>query len=422
MSEQHLQSSPLQLPRSYPDRLRPDRPQRLYTLDALRGFAIIAIMLFHATDTFHLKLEQPFLLDMFAFADAGVEFFFVLSGFILVWVYGHRLGRGGLGKGGLGKECDRGSQSHTWGRTWFSFMLKRCLRIYPFYWLVNLAVMPLYLLMPTAGTSDKREFAVILKSFLLVPQLQSPILVVAWFLSYILLFYAVFGLLIALQPKVSLPIITSWLVLSVLFNLRNYIAGTGGGPANFFWPHFFLSLYGIEFAAGGLMAFWLTSHRLKRAECNAFFTYGAIAFIVFGLIDNYVLNGNNSFMMQGYEFAAYGVTSVFLIGGIAASESEANRFDVPPSLPVKWLLQSPTWIGAASYAILLTHYLVLSLGVKVLARLNLNAVQLNIGGIFCCLLACLVGWLSHRYVERPCVRLASLGVQRLQRGADTRWS
>ncbi|MGB5916725.1 MAG: acyltransferase, partial [Phormidesmis sp.] len=320
------------------------------------------------------------------------------------------------------QEHSSGSKRHTWRHTWFSFMLKRCLRIYPFYWLVNLAVMPLYLLMPTAGTSDKREFAVILKSFLLVPQLQSPILVVAWFLSYILLFYAVFGLLIALQPKVSLPIITSWLVLSVLFNLRNYIAGTGGGPANFFWPHFFLSLYGIEFAAGGLMAFWLTSHRLKRAECNAFFTYGAIAFIVFGLIDNYVLNGNNSFMMQGYEFAAYGVTSVFLIGGIAASESEANRFDVPPSLPVKWLLQSPTWIGAASYAILLTHYLVLSLGVKVLARLNLNAVQLNIGGIFCCLLACLVGWLSHRYVERPCVRLASLGVQRLQRGADTRWS
>jgi len=391
----------------------------------LRGFAIIAIMLFHATDTFHLKLEQPFLLDIFAFADAGVEFFFVLSGFILVWVYGDRLGKGGdrgsQGHSSGSQEHSSGSQRHTWRHTWFSFMLKRCLRIYPFYWLVNLVVIPLYLLMPTAGTSAQREFAVILKSFLLVPQPQSPILVVAWFLSYILLFYALFGLLLALKPKVSLPIIGSWLVLSALFNLSYYIAGTD--PASsYFWPHFFLSLYGIEFAAGGLMAFWLISHRLKRAWCNAFFTYGAIALIIFGLIDNYVFKGNNSFLMQGYEFAAYGVASVFLIGGIAASESEANRFDAPPSLPVKWLLRSPTWIGAASYAILLTHYLVLSLGVKVLARLNLNAVQLNIGGVFCCLLACFVGWLSYRYVERPCVRLASWGVQRLQRGPDTRWS
>ncbi len=387
--------------------------KRLYTLDALRGLAIIAIMLFHATDTFHLKLGQPFLLDIFAFADAGVEFFFVLSGFVLVWVYAHDLGRR--------RDHRPESRAQNKGQTWFSFMLKRCLRIYPFYWLVNLAVIPLYFLMPTADTASQREFSVILKSLLLVPQQSAPILVVAWFLSYILFFSALFGLLIALKPKISLPIITSWLALSVLFNFNNYIVGTG--QTNFsFWPRFLLSLYGIEFAAGGLMAFWLVSHGLSRSWRSVFFSYGVLAFLIFGWIDNYVLNGDNSFTMQGYEFLAYGVASVLLIGGIAASEHDSNRSGALPSVPIRWLRRLPTWIGAASYAILLTHYLVLSLGVKILAKLNLNAVQLNIGGILCCLLACLVGWLSHRYVERPCFRLACWGVQRLQRRADTGYS
>lgn len=377
----------------------PLHPSRLHTLDTLRGIAILLILMFHATDTF-IKLDQTFLLNIFRFADAGVEFFFVLSGFTLVWVHARDLGQRG-GRPGL---------------TWQSFLLKRCLRIYPFYWLVTLAIIPLYLVIPAFGENSKRNIGVILKSLLLIPQQQESILAVAWFLSYILLFYGLFSLLIALKPKISLSIWGSWLALSVAFNIVSYTTGWGQGDG-YFWLRFFLSLYGIEFAAGGLMAYWLIYHRPKRTWRTACLGYGILAFIVFGLIDDYPLKGFNSPMMQGYEFITYGVASVFLIGGMAASECEAKRPGGKPSRAVEWLQRSPHWLGAASYAIFLTHFPILLLGIKLLSKLKLGALQANIGGIFCCLLACLAGWLSYRYVERPVNKLVRSGVQQWQEGS-----
>lgn len=375
-------------------------PIRLRTLDALRGLATLLILLFHATDTFQRDLDQPFLLNIFSFADAGVEFFFVLSGFTLVWVYIDKLGKGGK------------------GRAWCSFMLKRCLRIYPFYWVVTLCLTALYLLLPSLSTAYKRSFEVIVKSLLLMPQPLSPILAVAWFLSYIMLFYAIFGILIAFRPKTSLPIVTGWLILSIFFNIGVYTTGwgqQGERSSGYFWLSFLLSLYAIEFAAGGLMAFWLARHRPKQTWKRICLSYGILAFVVFGLIDDYVFNGANTAVMQGYEFITYGVAAVFLVGSIAASDREVVQLGRQPSGVVKWLLRLPKWLGAASYATFLTHYPVLSIGIKLLTKLNLSAIQLNLAGVLCCLLPCLVGWISYQYIERPLNRFILSGVSCWQR-------
>ncbi len=375
-----------------------EQPVRLYTLDAIRGLAILLIMLFHATEISNLNLNQPFLLNSFKFADAGVATFFVLSGFTLTWVYAPNFGK---------------------GISWRSYMLKRCLRICPFYWLITLAVLPVYFLLPTFGKGNETETGHILKSLLLVPQSQSPILSVAWFLSYILLFYALFGLSLSLKPKFSIPILGTWLALSVIFNIGRYAAGLDQGNGSYFWLSFLLSLYGIEFAAGGLMAFWLVRHRTPKVWRYTLVNYGLLAFVVFALIDDYVFLGTNSFAMRGYEVLTYGVASVCLIGGIAASECAAGD---PGRLraPVSWLLKFvPSWLGPASYAIYLTHYLFLSIGVKLLHSLKLNSIGLNVGLLLCCLAAILLGRLIHRYIERPCNAAAHSIVMRLPINAST---
>lgn len=390
-------SKPLSKPSSKPSS---KQAARLYTLDALRGIAIVLILLFHATELFEQKLDQPFLFNSFRFADAGVELFFVLSGFTLFWTYAHQL-----------------DFSLSWGR----FMANRCLRIYPFYWLINLAVIPIYFLLPTLGRGHETNLGVILKSLLLIPQQLPPVLSVAWFLSYILLFYALFGLLISLKPKNALPVLGSWIALSIVFNIVAYSVGWGGNSAAF-WLHFLFSLYGIEFAAGGLMAFCLTRYSIKPVWQKAFLGWGFTAFLVFGLIDNYLLTGSNSSAMQGYEFITYGTTSVFIIGGLAASEQNQNTQKNPvrwsPRLfSVKSLLMHPLpqQLGAASYAIFLTHYLALSLCIKPLIllqrRFDFSLILLNLGMIFCCLITLWVGQLSYRYLEYPLTRFVRLKLQ-----------
>ena len=376
-----------------------EQPARLRALDALRGLAVLLIVLFHATEISNFNLNQPFLLNSFKFADAGVATFFVLSGFTLTWTYASALGK---------------------GRSWWSYAAKRCLRIYPFYWLVTLIVLPVYFLFPAFGKGYETETGHILESLLLVPQPQPPILSVAWFLSYILLFYALFGLSLSLKPKFSVPILGTWLALSVFFNIGRYATGLDQANGGYFWLSFLLSLYGIEFAAGGLMAFWLMRHRITEAWRSALVNYGLLAFVIFALIDDYRFLGTNSFAMKGYEFFTYGTASVCLTGGIAASERAANESGCLPAKPVKWLLQFvPSWLGSASYAIYLTEYLFLSIGVKLLNLLTLNGIELNVGLLLCCLVAILSGGLIHFYVERPCNAVAQSMMLRLLVNAST---
>ncbi|MEH3101415.1 acyltransferase family protein [Sphingomonas adhaesiva] len=76
--------------------------RRFETLDGLRGVAAIVVMVMHASETAHLSL--------FRNGGLAVDFFFILSGFVLAHAY---TGRAGL--------------------TFGPFMLKRLVRLYPMF-------------------------------------------------------------------------------------------------------------------------------------------------------------------------------------------------------------------------------------------------------------------------------------------------
>lgn len=108
------------------------QPARFHTLDALRGIAAIAVMLYHAGPEAPLQMARGYL---------AADLFFVLSGFVLAHSYQARL-RDGL--------------------SFAAFALARLKRIYPLYWLgaligcVLFAGSPLMILMlpsePTGST------------------------------------------------------------------------------------------------------------------------------------------------------------------------------------------------------------------------------------------------------------------------------
>ena len=143
------------------------------SLQALRGVAALGVVLFHL-----LPFEAKYLPGAtivpsgFSAGRAGVDLFFVLSGFLAVWTT--------LGPAGAGAAQ--------------RFLLRRVTRIYPTYWIYCIPLIAAGLGAPGglfgAGRPD------LAASLLLVPNAAPPLLLVAWTLEFEVYFYLVFAVLI----------------------------------------------------------------------------------------------------------------------------------------------------------------------------------------------------------------------------------
>jgi exopolysaccharide production protein ExoZ len=131
----------------------------IYSLQALRGIAALLVLLFH----FSISSGT---LTFFGFGNAGVEIFFVLSGFIIVYT-------------------SRSLSLKT-------YAYKRFIRIFPIYWVVLAG-----LFIPAMFFHSTYEFSFpnIASTFLLLPNHQM-LNGVSWTLSFELYFYAMAGLVI----------------------------------------------------------------------------------------------------------------------------------------------------------------------------------------------------------------------------------
>ncbi|WP_420554959.1 acyltransferase family protein [Neptuniibacter marinus] len=103
---------------------------------------------------------------------AGVELFFVLSGFIMVFIHWKDMGR-----------RDK----------FLIFFLKRITRIIPLYWFFLVFLMAIYFSIPQLSPENLQNIVYVLKSFFLIPSDEGFILVVAWTLTYEFVFYAFFS-------------------------------------------------------------------------------------------------------------------------------------------------------------------------------------------------------------------------------------
>ena len=65
---------------------------RLLGIDACRGAAVTAVLLFLATRQLNWAFGVPFLLRAFQFGHAGADVFFVISGFVVLYVHYEHIG------------------------------------------------------------------------------------------------------------------------------------------------------------------------------------------------------------------------------------------------------------------------------------------------------------------------------------------
>lgn len=292
------------------------RSAELTTLQGLRGASALMVVLFHATG---MARSLPSLFRyMFGWGYCGVDFFFVLSGFILLYVH--------YGQIGHPESLKR-------------YFGKRFARIFPVYWAVLAFVVPTSLLVGGIVSPGKRHLGYIIASFFLLPQ-WDPFLGVAWSLSCEIFFYLIFALLL-FNRKTFIGVTVLWLAL-ITANLLHTL------PAPL---DFLCQARVIEFLAGMCIA-WSVRRGFH------FSPLWSLALIATGAGICVAAGGTQiARNLSGIVYPLwFGLSAVLILSSLVSLElcslASAGRV---------WLL-----LGAASYSIYLVHYPILIAMFKIL--------------------------------------------------------
>lgn len=329
----------------------------LQTLQAGRGIAALLVVLFHLNGSIwgQAKYFPHEFAAPLGFGNAGVQFFFVLSGFIIF--YAHRR--------------DLGHPSAL-----NSYLFKRVTRIYPAYWVVLLAWIPLFELLHGQGQGVSHTALQIVTSIFLLPHPQDPILQVAWTLRHEAMFYALFAFCIAnIRLGVMLMIVWQAACIGAL------VLGLDRFPLSFL-----LSANNILFLMGIAVAFFTVKCSVRYpwllliCGVAAFFATGFA--VVLGKLPE----------ARSIHVLMFGTASAIAIAGLAGLE-------LSQKIAVPWVLRH---LGDASYAIYLVHFPVLAGTAKLVFLLGLNR-HVAEPLLFPIIAAIAVGAGSmfHLLVERP---------------------
>jgi exopolysaccharide production protein ExoZ len=281
-------------------------------LQALRAVAVLLVILFHiAVQESATTPSLQYLAFFGNFGYGGVNLFFVISGFIMVYI-----------------SQDR------WGNRdkWRGFVARRAVRIYPTYWLVFLITIAVFTgyygkANCLAGDWGKTFGAITLardpRDMCFVPQ--------AWTLHWELLFYLTFSAVFFLSREWSIRVGIIWAVASacVIAFARSRVSENV----------FDYCTYNLHFLAGAALCLVYPKVRLRHPIFWIF--AGASLFVLSG-----VLNGQGVMNTEDrlHRLVQFVPGSLMLLYGFLGLE---ERRIAPPN----WLLL----LGNASYSIYLIH-------------------------------------------------------------------
>lgn len=328
------------------------------TLQAGRALAAISVA------AFHLSLNMgaaryggaPVFRDITQYGKHGVDFFFVLSGFIILFAHARDVGH---------------------PAAWGSYLYKRFARVYPIYWLYTLAFVLVLLVVGGTDATMPNNLPDWITSLTLVRFTPvAPPLGQAWTLFHEVAFYAVFSVLI-LNRKLGLLALGAFMVVALAF----YPDVTVELPRTAF--NVYTSDYNLYFLCG--MGAFLLYRKGGSGPAEAI--GGAVMAVVALAIGS--LPGPMARMLLASGLA-------LLLAGLATLE-KTGKLSIHG-----WL----AFAGDASYSIYLTHINVEGVLLKIAVKLHANAL-LGPQLVFFIVLAATVaiGCLAYVLVERPLLRL-----------------
>lgn len=317
------------------------------SLQVLRALAALAVMGFHGSGLLLDRAGYVLLGGFFAPGSAGVDLFFVLSGFIIY----HSALRG------------TGAQR---------FAVKRFIRLFPVYWLVTALLIAAHLVAPSQAMAHKGEFSVIAASVLLWPAAQH-VVGVAWTLVYEVWFYALFALLFFRSRGLFFAALAVWSAVGWSNALFWHVRPDSVALQYALKPVIF------EFLLGCLAAVVLD--RSRQLPVRWLVGVGTLGFAAAWLAH---WRGELAVPWQ----LAFGFSSAALVLGAAASTVRMPR----------WLV----YLGDASYSIYLLHATAISLVLRTVVQLDPRLLPADGLGAAMVLGTALMACVAfYQLVERP---------------------
>ncbi len=340
------------------DTVHPDPPSaEVVSIQYLRGIAALLVVLHHARNP-NAWLFNP--LSSFTGGEMGVDIFFVISGFVMAIA--------------------------ATRETPLDFAVRRLIRVVPLYWIVTAVFITLRII---ASPTEMQALtaAHIVKSFVFIPHLSPiypgniwPALVPGWTLNFEMFFYFLFALGLAIRrPILLVSVAVPLLVLSgVTWDFRDPIMVTYTSPLL------------IEFVVGVLLGVLYKRQMFPQTVC--WLAPPAI-----------LLLSAPGIISPAYETFCRIVGASMLVAAALSMESKIR------SIPLRGL----KILGDMSYSLYLSHLISLAVASNIFRRLPLSGwPQFSLYLAFALVASCLLGYFTHRLVEKPLLRRLRKSLQK----------
>lgn len=326
----------------------------LYSLQIGRALAALAVVVHHSVVATQMVSQNvpDFWLSFLQLGYLGVDYFFVLSGFIIAHV-----------THGVAPSAQQ-AQRYAW---------TRALRIYVPYLPVALGLFVMLAVMDYLGMGGETRVPYsLMGSLLLVPSNDLPALSVAWTLQHEVLFYIVFGVCFFVLKDIRLLAVWGLGILGLLFfNVTDR------------WWNVVLGIINLEFLFG-VVACYLYHAKWGEQMRHLLLLVGVVFVILAGylLIDSTVIHYYR--IIAGFGFA-------FIVLGLVHSEAHVT-FGKARLL---------IFLGASSYAMYLVHAPLQSVLIKLMPALPYWYVT----WLALTLLSCMAGVIYFKLIEAPLLRV-----------------
>lgn len=326
-----------------------------------RGIAALLVLFHHSSLGSEVFYGNKAFNSFWEFGAIGVDFFFVLSGFIIYWV--HSNDQKGFSPASL-------------------YIKKRLIRIYPPFIIISLFLLVMYNMFPSLSASN-REIGIITSLLLIPTPTLDPALSVSWTLMHEMLFYMIF-ILLYFNRLFLHTFLFLWSILIIVFNLI--------WMSDEVMLNFLLHPHNLQFLFGIVSAIIVKQNKHKQL----YLFLGLIMFFMYVTSHQYGINASFSQLILKIYL---GVCFMFIVVGLCAIEKYINY---PKPL---------IFIGAASYSIYLIHNPVISVLNRIAQKIYIQIPLIpEVFFIFTASFSLLIGILYYLIWEKPSLRFLKKSV------------
>jgi exopolysaccharide production protein ExoZ len=344
------------------------RASRLESIQVLRAIAAIGVVFTHAITrigTAFPDANQHSVLagsdGQLTAGDAGVDLFFAISGFIMLYVH-----RDDFGK----------------ARAPLNFMIKRIIRIVPIYWSLTTAALIVLMVAPQLFTTHYRgiDLPWIIGSYLFVPIAPpgwnaTPVVGVGWTLNFEMFFYVAFAFALFLPRRLALHLIFvgfgGLVAIGVILQPSTPVLGL---VTNWLL---------LDFLMGVAIALWLVARgRLPPAAAFALLLIGAVclaATILWPPPEEGPL-----------RLLKWGIPTALIVFAMSSIDIPEGRVAKPLCI-----------LGDASYSIYLFQFFALPAFARVMEAAGADAIAFDVNVVILTVLVTASGFFCWLLLERP---------------------